>query len=91
MITDVCFDRKMAYDRIFRPTAAPSEDVAEANAPAVLRLQLMAGNAQMTRALEPEVAKLKGEDNYFGERVAIGPELVDLVSETTAPRSPRPA
>ncbi|MFD1045728.1 C2 family cysteine protease [Kibdelosporangium lantanae] len=75
----------MAYDRIFRPTAAPSEDVAEANAPAVLRLQLMAGNAQMTRALEPEVAKLKGEDNYFGERVAIGPELVDLVSETTAP------
>lgn len=85
LITDVCFDPWMAYDRIFRSTAAPSEDVAEANAPAMLRLQLMAGNAQMTRALEPEVAKLKGGDNYLGERVPISPDLVELVSETTAP------
>jgi hypothetical protein len=78
----------MAYDRISRSTAAPTEDVADANAPAMLRLQLMAGNAQMTRALEPgspEVARLKAGDNHLGEQISISPDLVDMLSETSAP------
>ncbi|WP_168211223.1 C2 family cysteine protease [Actinosynnema sp. ALI-1.44] len=59
---------------------------------AITHIQRLAGNAAVGRALRPDpsqVAQLQGDDNNFGQRVAISPDLLEMLSETSAPPADR--
>jgi hypothetical protein len=54
---------------------------------AIMRIQRLAGNAAVGRALDPspeQIAQLQGDENYLGVKVGITPDLLEMLTQPTS-------